>query len=121
MAFQAIPIFRIFDEIKAKEFYINFLGMSIDWEHRFAPGMPIYIQVSKANLVFHLSEHSGDCTPGSKVFVNTSDIDLLYKELAVKFYKYNKPEIEVASWGDRTLTLTDPFSNRILFNERKKI
>jgi hypothetical protein len=35
-AFQAIPIFRIFDVAKAKEFYVGFLGFQVDWEHRFA-------------------------------------------------------------------------------------
>ena len=118
MEFQAIPIIRIFDEEKAKEFYLGFLAMSLDWEHRFEDGFPIYMQVSRGNLVFHLSEHSGDGTPGSKVFVNTSEIDNLYKEIISKGYKYNKPEITTAPWGDRVFEVTDPFSNRLLFNEQ---
>jgi uncharacterized glyoxalase superfamily protein PhnB len=117
MEFQTIPILRIFDEEKAKEFYLGFLGMKLDWEHRFEPGFPIYMQVSKGNLVFHLSEHSGDCTPGSKVFVNVKDLDSLYGEVSSQPYKYNKPAIERAPWGDRGFTVTDPFSNRVLFNE----
>ena len=120
MEFQSIPIFRIFDEAKAKEFYVDYLGMKIDWEHRFEPELPIYLQVSKNNLVFHLSEHSGDCTPGSKVFINTQNLDGLFQEISSKVYKYNKPALEDAPWGARTLTLTDPFSNRILFNEYSK-
>ncbi|MFZ6675752.1 glyoxalase superfamily protein [Undibacterium sp. Xuan67W] len=119
MNFQSIPVLRIFDEEKAKQFYIGFLGMNIDWEHRFEADFPLYMQVSRDNLVFHLSEHSGDCTPGSKVFVNTPDIDILYQELSQKTYKYNKPGIEIAPWGDRVMSLTDPFSNKILFNEVK--
>ena len=117
MEFQTIPILRIFDEAKAKEFYLGFLGMNLDWDHRFGPDFPIYMQVSKGNLVFHLSEHSGDCTPGSKVFVNVRDLDSLYREVTSKPYKYNKPAIELAPWGDRCFTVTDPFSNRVLFNE----
>ena len=31
----AIPILRIFSVDKAKEFYVGFLGFSVDWEHRF--------------------------------------------------------------------------------------
>lgn len=116
--FQTIPILRIFDEDKAKEFYLGFLGMQLDWEHRFEADFPIYMQVSKGNLVFHLSEHSGDCTPGSKVFVNVKDLDSLYRELISRPYKYNKPAIELAPWGDRGFTVIDPFSNRVLFNQR---
>lgn len=121
MGFQTIPIFRIFDEEKAKAFYVGFLGMTVGWEHRYEPGFPIYMQVSKDNLVFHLSEHSGDCTPGSKAFVNTTKFDSLYQEISEKNYKYNRPGIDVASWGNRTFTVIDPFSNQILFNEMKSI
>ena len=119
MDFQTIPIIRIFDEEKAKEFYLGFLGMNLDWEHRFEPGFPIYMQVTRGDLVFHLSEHSGDCTPGGKVFVNVSDLDTLYKEIASRHYSLCKPQIEQAPWGDRCFTVIDPFSNKVLFNGRK--
>lgn len=117
MNFKAIPILRIFDETKAREFYVEFLGMEIDWEHRFEPGFPIYMQVSRGELVFHLSEHSGDCTPGSKVFVNTDELNALYEDIASRPYKYSKPSIEDAPWGARIFTVVDPFSNKIMFNE----
>src|SRR6266850_539584 len=48
------PILRIFDEAKAKEFYVEFLGFKVDWEHRFEPGLPLYMQVSKDECVLHL-------------------------------------------------------------------
>ena len=56
------PILRIFDEAKAREFYVDFLGFKVDWEHRFEPGLPLYLQVSKDGCVLHLSEHHGDCS-----------------------------------------------------------
>ncbi|MDM1755221.1 VOC family protein [Acinetobacter towneri] len=117
MRFQAIPIIRIFDEAKAKEFYLEFLGMSLDWEHRFEPDSPIYMQVSRGDLLFHLSEHSGDCTPGSKTFVNTDELEALHREITSRGYGYSRPEITTAPWGDRVFEVIDPFSNRILFNE----
>jgi catechol 2,3-dioxygenase-like lactoylglutathione lyase family enzyme len=36
------PIFRIFSIDKAKEFYVDFLGFNIDWEHRFDESAPLY-------------------------------------------------------------------------------
>ena len=119
MNFQTIPIIRVFDEEKAKEFYVWFLGMNLDWEHRFEVDSPIYMQVSRDNLVFHLSEHSGDCAPGSKVFVYTNELDKLHQEITSKGYKYNRPEIMTAPWGDRMFEVIDPFSNKVLFNERQ--
>jgi uncharacterized glyoxalase superfamily protein PhnB len=118
MQFQTIPIIRIFDEAKAREFYLKFLGMSVDWEHRFEEGFPLYMQVSRGDLVLHLSEHSGDCTPGAKMFVNTDDLEGLYDEITSRGYRYSRPEITTAPWGDRIFEVVDPFSNRILFNER---
>jgi len=44
----AAPIIRIFDEAKAREFYLEFLGCSVDWQHRFEPDAPLYMQVSAA-------------------------------------------------------------------------
>jgi len=117
MKFQTIPIIRIFDESKAKEFYLDFLGMTLDWSHRFEDDLPIYMQVSRENLILHLSEHSGDCSPGSKIFINTDSLDVLFNEISNKNYKYNRPEISTAPWGDRIFEVIDPFSNKLLFNE----
>jgi hypothetical protein len=33
--------------------------------HRFAPDLPLYMQVSRDGSVLHLSEHHGDCSPGA--------------------------------------------------------
>src|ERR1700721_881756 len=60
-----IPILRIFDVAKADEFYLGFLGFSIDWDHRFDLEAPLYRQVSRDGLVLHLSENHGDGTRGA--------------------------------------------------------
>lgn len=113
---RAIPIIRIFSEEKAREFYVDFLGFTIEWEHRFEDGFPLYAQVRRSELILHLSEHHGDATPGSTLFVPVQDIDALHDELQRKDYKYGKPGIEALPWG-RVLTTTDPFGNRIRFCE----
>lgn len=67
---KTIPMLRIFDKAKAIEFYVNWLGFTIDWEHSFVEGQPpIYMQVSGSGIVLHLTEHHGDCTPGGKVYI----------------------------------------------------
>ena len=83
-----IPILRILDEAKAHEFYVDFLGLTIDWEHRFEAGTPLYTQVSKDQCVLHLSEHYGDGTPGAALRIETSDVDAFQAELMSKRYKY---------------------------------
>lgn len=36
-----VPIFRIFDLEKAREFYIDFLGSKENWLHRFEENGPV--------------------------------------------------------------------------------
>ncbi|UKY53672.1 glyoxalase superfamily protein [Streptomyces inhibens] len=113
---RTVPVFRIFDVAKAHEFYVDYLGCTVDWEHRFEPGMPLYTQVSRGDLVLHLSEHHGDATPGSTVYTELSGVRELHAELAGKDYPYLRPGLEQDEIGT-CLTLTDPFGNRLRLNE----
>jgi catechol 2,3-dioxygenase-like lactoylglutathione lyase family enzyme len=110
-----IPILRMFDEVKAREFYVGFLGFEVDFEHRFGADFPLYMQVSRAGAVLHLSEHHGDATPGSAVRIGVEDIDQLASELREKDYKFARPAIQEQPWGLRELIAGDPFGNRIVF------
>lgn len=112
-----IPIFRIFDEAKAHEFYIDWLGFKIDWEHRFSDNAPLYMQISRGEIRLHLSEHHGDACPGSKAFIEFENLEAYHRELLEKNYKYNKPGLEIAPWNARTMDVIDPFGNRLLFSE----
>jgi uncharacterized glyoxalase superfamily protein PhnB len=109
------PILRIFDEAKAREFYIDFLGFKVDWEHRFEPGMPLYLQISKGGCVLHLSEHHGDCSPGAAMRIETDELDAFHQELVARNYKHARPGIEDTAWGSRDLSVRDPFGNRLTF------
>ena len=110
------PIVRIFDVAKAHEFYLGYLGFSVDWEHRYGDNFPLYTQVSRENLVLHLSEHAGDATPGGNMVVYMKGIRELHKELAAKDYRYMKPGLEHED-GRLTVEVIDPFSNHIRFME----
>jgi len=113
------PVLRIFSVEKAKEFYVGFLGFAVDWEHRFEANFPLYMQVSCGKLVLHLSEHHGDASPGAMVFIVMTGLDELHRELAAKDYRYAKPGIQDAPWNARVMLVTDPFGNRLQFNEYK--
>lgn len=115
---QVIPILRIFDEAKALEFYVHWLGFTVDWTHRFDAHLPIYMQISKSGIVLHLSEHHGDSTPGAKIFIECEGVRELHKELTDKQYKYNRPGLQQEPWDSISVTVVDPFMNRLVFNER---
>lgn len=115
---RAAPIVRIFDVAKAHEFYLGFLGFTVDWEHRYGDNFPLYTQVSRGGLTLHLSEHAGDATPGSNMAVYMKGIRVFHKELSGKNYRYMKPGLEDQE-GRLEVEVIDPFNNHIRFMELK--
>ena len=109
------PLLRIFDEDKAREFYVSYLGFKVDWEHRFEPSFPLYMQVSRGACRLHLTGHHGDCCPGSKLRIGCPDVLALLEELRSRNYKPLSPSAEEMPWGGVEIELTDPFGNRIAF------
>jgi catechol 2,3-dioxygenase-like lactoylglutathione lyase family enzyme len=114
---RTVPILRSFDEAKAREFYVEWLGFNVDWAHRFESWAPLYMQVSRAGIVFHLSEHHGDGTPGSHVRIAITGVREFHAELSAKQYKNNRPELQRPAWGGTEFTVVDPVNNRITFSE----
>lgn len=111
------PILRIFDEDKAKEYYIDFLGFKVDWEHKFGDNFPLYCQISRGPIVIHLSEHHGDSSPGSGLFLKMKGLKKFCEELLEKEYKNAKPEMTKQPWGHE-MKMADPFNNTIRFSEQ---
>ncbi|CAN5628575.1 glyoxalase superfamily protein [soil metagenome] len=109
------PVLRIFDEAKAKEFYVAFLGFTVDWKHRFEDDLPLYLQISRDDCVLHLSEHHGDCSPGAAVRIETDELDAFHQQLLAARYKYARPGVEQTPWGTREMSIADPFGNRLTF------
>jgi catechol 2,3-dioxygenase-like lactoylglutathione lyase family enzyme len=115
---RAVPVFRIYSLEKAREFYLDFLGFKVEWEHRFEPDGPVFMQVSRGSLAINLSEHHGDGTPGSIAYVYMTGVKALHRELNDKKYRHARPGLMAQEWGMTELTVADPFNNRITFGER---
>ncbi|WP_445938067.1 glyoxalase superfamily protein [Pseudomonas sp.] len=113
-----IPMLRSFDEAKARSFYCEFLGFSEDWAHRFEPGLPLYLQVSRDGCVLRLSEHHGDCCPGAALRISVDDLDALHAELTALAYANARPSITAQPWG-RDMPVMDPFGNRLIFTDTR--
>lgn len=109
-----IPILRIFDEAKARAFYVDFLGFTVDWEHRFEPDLPLYLGISLGDCELHLTEHHGDCCPGAALRIPVDDVHALQRQLIAKPYGYARPQVETMPWG-LDLSVKDPFGNRLTF------
>jgi len=115
---QVIPVLRIFDIAKADEFYLDFLGFSVDWDHRFDDNAPLYRQISRNGLVLHLSEHHGDGSPGARLRVMMRGVAEFQQQLSAKAYRYMRPGLETMPWGTLETGVIDPFGNLIRFCEQ---
>jgi uncharacterized glyoxalase superfamily protein PhnB len=91
------------------------LEFKVDWEHRFEPGLPLYMGVSKDAVIIHLSEHFGDGTPGTHVRIACDDVDTYQQSLLAKKYKNARPGVQDQPWGAREMTISDPFGNKLTF------
>jgi len=117
---RTIPVLRMFDVAKAREFYIDYLGFKAEFEHRFHDNAPLFMGVSRDGIILYLSEHHGDGSPGVHVIVETTGVDDLFEELKAKHYRYMNPSIQDQEWGTRELGVVDPAGNKIYFSERKR-
>lgn len=114
---ETIPILRIFDVAKAREFYFDFLGMGWDWGHRFSLDAPGFVQVSRGALLLFLSEHFGNGTPWAKLMLRITGVDALHAELTAKTDRHARPDIAEQPWGWRDMEMADPFGNRLVLME----
>jgi catechol 2,3-dioxygenase-like lactoylglutathione lyase family enzyme len=111
-----IPILRSFDEARTRDFYLNFLGFELLFEHRFEPGTPLYMGVRKGACELNLSEHYGDGTPGAAVRIPIDDVVAYAAELRAKQSNHARPgEPQRMEWGTREITIQDPSSNKLIF------
>ena len=112
------PILRIFDEAKAKEFYVDYLEFEIEFEHRFGDNFPLYVGLQKGSFTLHLSEHHGDACPGAKMRIHMRGLKEYHERLAAKDYRYAKPGCCRGDFDDLEMELADPFGNKLWFVEK---
>ncbi|MEU3313895.1 glyoxalase superfamily protein [Streptomyces sp. NPDC006662] len=110
-----VPVLRVMSVAQALPFYLDYLGFALDWEHRFEPGMPLYVQVSRSSAVLHLSEHHGDGSPHGVVWIPVRDVSALHAELLARVNAPVRPGIDPDAPGGPTLQVIDPYGNVLRF------
>lgn len=110
-----VPVLRVMSVDQALPFYVDYLGFTLDWEHRFEPGLPLYVQVSRSEAVLHLSEHHGDGSPHGVVRFPVRDVSALHRELRARPDARLRPGIDPHAPGGPMLQVIDPFGNVLRF------
>jgi len=101
---EAIPVLRVADAGEAVAWYAR-LGYEKEWEHRFEASFPAFVSVARpGGARLFLSEHRGDGTPDTLVYLRVADIDAVAAEFDV-------PVVD-QPWA-REVHLRDPDGNRI--------
>lgn len=100
---EVIPILYVERAAVAVAWYGR-LGFVQQWEHRFEPGFPAFVEVARGGVKLFLSEHSGDARPDTLVYVRVRDVDAVADEFGVP--------VRNAPWA-REVELRDPDGNRL--------
>ncbi|MFI6582370.1 glyoxalase superfamily protein [Embleya sp. NPDC050493] len=100
---QVIPILRVADAAASVRWYAR-LGFVQEWEHRFEPDLPAFVDVARGDVHLFLSEHAGDATSDTLVYLRVADVDAVAREFGLP--------VEEAPWA-REVHVTDPDGNRV--------
>ena len=109
-----ISLLRVTDARKSQSFYRDMLGFETTWEYDPGDGHPIFLEVSRDAVSFHLSEHEGDGPRGIQVYVNVVDAVTLHDEFALRGVEIVEP-LQETSWGDLIFVIRDPDQNCLRF------
>ncbi|MGA5296623.1 glyoxalase superfamily protein [Streptomyces koyangensis] len=100
---EVVPILRVADAAAAVAWYER-LGFARQWEHRFAPELPAFVEVARGGVRLFLSEHEGDARPDTLIYLRVRDVEAIAVEFGVT--------AEDAPWA-REIELRDPDGNRL--------
>jgi uncharacterized glyoxalase superfamily protein PhnB len=113
---KCVPTLRVRDASAACGYFCDRLGFHKDWEHRFEPGLPLFVSVSRDGVSLHLSEHSGDGPVAVRVYVYVRDPQALFEELRSRGARI-VAEPELQSYGTLEFSVEDLDGNRIRFGK----
>jgi uncharacterized glyoxalase superfamily protein PhnB len=109
-----IPQLRITQAERSLGFYLQGLGFRVDWEHRFEPGFPVFMQLTREGQTLFLTEHTGDCEVGGAVYFIVPSAPACLAEFERNGIRPTTPLTDMP-WGTQEFLLTDPDGNRLRF------
>ncbi|KAF3463473.1 glyoxalase superfamily protein [Streptomyces sp. Tu 3180] len=59
-------------------------GSAKQWEHRFEPGLPAFVEVARGGVRLFLSQHRGDARPDTLLHLRVRDVEAIASEFGVQ-------------------------------------
>ena len=109
-----ISMLRVADARASEKLFCEQLGFKKTWEDDPGDGHPVFVEVTRDHVSFHLSEHQGDGPLGVQVYINVADAQALYEEFCSKGAEIIDPPHE-APWGHTVFEVQDPNGNTLRF------
>ena len=110
----SIPVVRMLDEDESTEFYLDYLGFEVDWEHRFRDNSssPLYMQIHLGEAVLHLNGHADSNSPVCEVRFPVQGLARYCEYLRAKDTRYEKPEVVDPRYEGRKTDMNINSENR---------
>ena len=102
-----VPLLRIVDARRSRDFYCGRLGFRQEWEQSFEHDFPPYVSLSRDGCRIYLTEEPG-AVPGVLVDLYTDDIDALCRD-------FEDRGADVTFGPADEIRLVDPDGNRLRF------
>lgn len=111
---RVVPALRVRSYDKSSAFYAK-LGFQEEWRHQFAPHLPVFASVARADMRLFLTEHAGDCQFGGLVHFYVDDVDRCYEEFRAAGVVIQEPPANSLGPDIRDMLVEDPDGNRLSF------
>lgn len=110
-----VPTIRISDARVSVPYYVDGLGFKKLWEHRFQPGLPVFVAIERDGHRVFLTEHP-EASYGGMVYFYVEDVNDLARSFASAGVQIGDGPTD-QSWGTRELWLRDPDGNSLRFGQ----
>ena len=114
---KVFPQLRVTDWARSRAFYCDGLGFTVDWEHHFAPELPVFAQLTREGLSLFLSGHGGDCQVGGAAYFFVDDVNAWHGDFMSRGVKPDASPADT-NYGVREMAVVDPDGNRLRFGTR---
>ena len=115
----SIPVVPMALEDETKEFYLEFLGYEIDWEHRFnsSQNSELYMLIHLGDSVLHLNGHADPDSAPIETRIPVEHLQEYAQFLCQKKSRFGMPQpVDPRYEGKNTdMNIRDPFGNLLTF------